>query len=459
MSETHLMIRPSLVRYQVLAAGCALAVLTYILRLGFSAGLPAIKRDLQLDSEQVGYLAAAFLVPYALFQVPGGLLGDRLGGRHVLTILVLGWSLFTAAVALVVLLPEETFWPFALLILLRFLFGMFQAGGFPVWARVVADWMPLQERGAAQGTVWTFSRLGGALSPFLILGLFWLFGTWTTPFLALAGLGVLWCALFWPWFRNKPEEMPQVNAAELALIGAGRIESGPTLPGAFQAGDPPLRKSDRPRTESLPWLKMLSSPSVWGLSMQYAFAGFAGNFVTSWLPTYLEEHRELSQETSSVIFGLTLTAGLVSCLLGGFLSDWLIRRTGNRKWGRRAIGLIGFACAGLASLAVPWVDAAWLVGGLFCISFFFNDINMGPAWASCADVGERHAGSLSGTMNMMGSLVGAASMTLAGYLLKREQEELLFILFACSYGIASLSWLLVDVTKPLTPRNDSPLAA
>ncbi|MBI3822552.1 MAG: MFS transporter [Planctomycetes bacterium] len=430
------------VRYQVLAAGCTLAVLTYVFRLGFTSAMAAIKRDLHLDNEQVGYLAAAFLVPYALFQVPGGLLGDRLGGRHLLTILVVGWSVLTAAVALVVLLPVDTIWPFALLLLLRFLFGMFQAGGFPVWARVIADWIPLSERGAAQGTVWTFSRLGGALSPFLILGLFWLFGVWTMPFLALAGLGILWCVLFWPWFRNKPEEMPQVNEAELALIAAGR------MPATAAVG-----------AEPVPWKKMLASPSVWGLSMQYAFGGFAGNFVTSWLPAYLEEHRGLSPAATSVIFGLTLTAGLVSCLAGGMLSDWLIRRTGNRKWGRRLIGLVGFACAGLASLAVPWAGAAWIVGALFCVSFFFNDINMGPAWASCADVGERHAGTLSGTMNMMGSLVGAASMTLAGYLLERDAEKLLFILFACSYGIAALSWLLVDVTKPLAPRSDPPLAA
>src|SRR5262245_24028138 len=193
--------RPTKVRYQVLAAGCTLAVLTYVFRLGFTSAVPAIKRDLHLDSEQVGYLAAAFLVPYALFQVPGGLLGDRLGGRHVLTILVLGWSILTAAVALVALLPVETIWPFVLLVMLRFLFGMFQAGGFPVWARVIADWIPLSQRGAAQGAVWTFSRLGGALSPFLILGLFWLFGAWTMSFLSLAGLGILWCVLFWPWFR------------------------------------------------------------------------------------------------------------------------------------------------------------------------------------------------------------------------------------------------------------------
>ncbi len=431
-------VQPSKVRYQVLAHGCTLAVLTYIFRLGFTAGLPDIKTDLGLDSEQVGYLTAAFLIPYALFQVPGGLLGDRMGGRHVLTLLVLGWSLLTAALALIVLLPAGSVWPFAVLLGLRFFFGMFQAGGFPVWARVVADWIPTHERGSAQGLVWTFSRLGGALSPFLFLGLFHAFGTWTTPFLALAGLGAMWCALFWPWFRNRPEEMSQVNSAERDLIAAGRTASSGTLDAGLRA---------------VPWGKMFSSPSVWGLCMLYAFGGFAGNFVTNWLPAYLREHRGLSRDSATLVFGLTLSAGLVSCVLGGFLSDWIIRRTGNRKWGRRLLGVVGFGCAGLASLAVPWVADVWLLGLMFCLSFFFNDIIMGPAWASCADVGERYAGTLSGAMNMMGSLAGAAGMTLAGYLLQRKQEEMLFILFAFSYGLAALSWLLVDVTKPLAGRG------
>jgi sugar phosphate permease len=442
--------RPTNVRYQVLAVGCTLAVLTYIFRLGFTAGLPDIKEQLELDKEQAGYLTAAFLVAYAVFQVPGGLLGDRLGGRHLLTILVLAWSALTAAVALVVFLPAGTNWPFGLLLVLRFLFGMFQAGGFPVWARVVADWFPLRERGAAQGLNWTFSRLGGALSQFLFWGLLILFGTWTMPFLALAGLGVVWCAVFWPWFRNKPDEMPQVNAAERALIAAGRAAPAAAADGAFQAGEPPIHNPALPQApERTPWLRMLTSASVWGLAMQYAFGGFAGNFVTNLLPTYLRDQRGISPGTTALISGLTLTAGLVSCLAGGVLSDLIIWSTGNRKWGRRLIGVIGFACAGLASLAVPWAGSIWLLGVLFCASFFFNDIIMGPAWASCADVGERHAGTLSGAMNMMGSLAGAAGMTLAGYLLKREQEEVLFILFACSYGVAALSWLLVDVTKPL----------
>src|SRR5262245_51449992 len=207
---------PSKVRYLVLAVACSLAVLTYVQRQGFVAGTPYIKKDLGLNDEQMGYLASVWLVAYGLFQVPAGLLGDRLGARHVLTILVLGWSLLVGVVILTTILPPDAWLVFACLVVLRFLFGGFQAGGFPVLARVIADWMPARQRGFAQGTVWTFSRLGGALAPLLVV---WLitkvfFGDWAMPLWLLSVLGVLWCAFFWRWFRNKPEEMPRVNAAE-----------------------------------------------------------------------------------------------------------------------------------------------------------------------------------------------------------------------------------------------------
>jgi len=189
----------------------------------------------------------------------------------------------------------------------RFLFGMFQAGGFPALARVLADWMPAQQRGLAQGMVWTFSRLGGFLAPFLFL---WLFkavgGWWAPPFWFLAGFGFLWCAAFWPWFRNRPGEMPQVNAAERELIAAG--QSAPVRPGP------------------LPWSRFIRSRNVWALCLMYGFVGFSGNFITTLLPVYLKDHRHLNSDTRAWLSGLPLAFGIVSCVCGGYVSDWLIRR-------------------------------------------------------------------------------------------------------------------------------------
>src|SRR5438105_27159 len=253
--------QPTGFRYLVLTAACSLALLTYLQRQAFVAGTPYIQRDLGLDDEQLGYLLSGWLVAYGIFQMPGGMLGDRIGARHLLALLVLGWSLVLGSVALIALLPTAGWLAFAILMALRFLFGAFQAGGFPGLARVVADWIPTPERGFAQGLIWTCSRLGGFVAPLLVgLWLFKVFEGWAIPFVILASLGLLWSVCFWPWFRNRPAEMRQVNAAERALIESGRTAV-------------PVRP------EPIPWARLLGSRSVWGLCLMYGFVGFSGNFI------------------------------------------------------------------------------------------------------------------------------------------------------------------------------------
>jgi MFS transporter, ACS family, glucarate transporter len=427
--------KPTCVRHLVLAAACTLAVLTYLQRQAFVTGMSYLKSDLRLDDRQVGFLLAAWLIAYGAFQLPGGLLGDRLGARHLLTLLVAGWSLTLAAVATIALVPRQGWLPFALLFALRSLFGLFQAGGFPGLARVIADWVPIRRRGYAQGLMWTFSRLGGFAAP-LLFGL-WLFpalGGWALPLVILAVPGLLWCAAFWPWFRNRPAEMPQVNEAERRLIAPGR----PAAP---------------PPRAAVPWLLFLRSRNVWALCLMYGFVGFSGNFITNWLPSYLKGRRNLSDPVMAWLSALPLAFGIVSCVLAGTLSDWLIRRTGSRNAGRRLVGGLSLALAAPLILAPVWIgkEDVVLLALAFCLAFFCNDAIMGPAWASCADIGDRHAGALSGAMNMTGQFFAAFAMGFAGVLFKQDLDHLVFIAFACSYALAALCWLLVDVTKPLEP--------
>ncbi|MGI8979709.1 MAG: MFS transporter [Pirellulaceae bacterium] len=427
--------KPTFVRYQVLAVACSLAVLTYVQRQGFIAATPYIKKDLGLHDGQMGYLLAVWLVAYGIFQVPGGLIGDRIGARHLITLLVLGWSLTLLAVALTVFLPAGGWLALVVLLALRFIFGGFQAGVFPGLARVVADWMPAQQRGFAQGSIWTFSRVGGAVAPVFVVWLITrVFHGWATTITLVAGLGLAWCAFFWLWFRNRPEEMRQLNSAERALIARNR-------PAVLAT------------TGLVPWGQMLTSPSVWGLCLMYGFVGFAGNFITSFLNVYLRDHRHLPDGTTAWLAGLPLAAGVVSSLSGGVISDWLIQRLGSRKWGRRLVGCVALGLAGLATLCTPWVHEVWQLAIVLGAWMFFNDAMLGPAWASCADIGERYAGTLSGAMNMTGAFMGAAGMTLAGLLLKSGQHYLMFSVFAASYALAALCWFAVDVTKPLVPRQ------
>jgi sugar phosphate permease len=427
---------PTRVRYQVLGVACSLAILTYIQRLGFMAGAPEIKSALGLSDTNVGDLMAIWALAYGLFEVPGGLLGDRWGGRAVLTGLVLAWSFATAGLTLVVLLPDSLPLRLGYLLVLRFLFGMFQAGGFPGLARVLTDWMPVAQRGSAQGLVWMSSRLGGAVSPLLLAALFGLFGgEWRWPFLILAAFGVVWCAAFWPWFRNKPWEKAGVNTAELQLIAANRPPYGS---GHVRA----------------PWAKMVRSRSVWALCLMYGFTGYSGYIFTSMMTTYLQDTRGLRAADAKWVSSLPLACGILTCALGGVFSDWIIRRWGSRKWGRRVPGLIGHTIAGVAILSTIWVpsgpgEPVWPLALLFAATFACSDLAIGPAWASCGDIGERYAGTLAGTMNMIGAFFGATSNVVTGRLLDAKLPALLFVSFACSYWLAALCWFGVDATKPL----------
>jgi sugar phosphate permease len=435
--ETLKSARASRVRYLVLAAGCSMALLTYAHRLGFAVFTPEIKRDFGLTDQGVAYLASAFLVAYGLCQVPAGLAGDRLGARLLLTLFVVAWSLVTAVIALLPAVAHSTgqpqlllLEPLVLLLILRALFGVAQSGAFPVFTRVLADWMPLTERASAQGAIWTASRLGGALVPFVLVWLSQVFNGWRIPLAILSALGLLWSAAFWYWFRNRPEDVGRVNTAELAHIRAGRTAA---------AGLP----------SAIPWARIARTRSVWFLCLMYGSCGPAGNFIFTLLPLYLRDHRKLPPDTVAWLVGLPLSVGLFACLLGGVASDWLIRHWGSRKWGRRVNGVAGLALAGVSFGAIAWVEDVWLLGLVLCAVQFGNDFCMGPAWAACADVGERYAGTVSGAMNMTSNVVGGAGAALAGYLFDQGHAGWVFVAFGAVWILGALSWLGIDVTKPV----------
>src|SRR5262249_1809553 len=151
---------------------------------------------------------------------------------------------------------------------------------------------------------------------------------------------------------------------------------------------------------------------------------------------------------------LPLACGVVGCVLGGFLSDGIVRRTGNRKWGRRVVGAFGLALGACALLGTIWgKDPVWL-GVLLCATFFGNDLALGPAWAACGDIGERYAGTLGGTMNMTGSITGATGALIIGYLLEHDRPILLFVILSAVYALGTLFWMGVDVTRSLVHVAD-----
>ena len=207
--------RRSRVRFGVLGFAVALAAVTYLDRVCISDAdvTKAIQAELRLSDTQMSFVFSAFTLAYALFEVPTGAWGDRVGPRRVLTRIVVWWSSFTMATA--------TATNFGWLLLVRFLFGAGEAGAFPNVTRTFSRWFPVSERGMAQGIFFAGAHLGGGLTPIAVgflLG--WL--PWRGLFVVFGMIGFVWALAWYRWFRDEPSEHPDVSPEELAHIEAGR---------------------------------------------------------------------------------------------------------------------------------------------------------------------------------------------------------------------------------------------
>ena len=412
-----------------------LAIITYIDRVCISQAAGDIRRDLGFTEQQMGWVFSAFTISYALFEIPGGWMGDRYGPRSVLMKVVVMWSVFTAATGAA--------WNFLSMVVCRFLFGVGEAGCFPNVTKIFTIWLPANERVRAQGILWLSARWGGAFTPQLVVLVF-AFVNWRWAFVLFGLLGVVWAVAFFRWFRDRPGEHPGVNAAELALMdGAER---------------------NAPSHESVPWRKLCTNPTVLLLWLQYFCMSYGWYFYITWLPTYLREARGVSLQKSALLAGLPLFFGGVGCFVGGWVAKRLAERWANVRRARRVVACSGlFGAGALLVIATRINDPVYAMLALGCASFA-NDLAMAPDWAACMDVGGRLAGSLSGSMNMMGNLGGAVGPVVVGYILASSKVApdaaptmagwtMAFLVAAAIYVVGAIAWLFIDPVTPLEERG------
>lgn len=478
MTPTPSLGAPTRVRYTVLAFFCTLSMITYIDRAFWGSAQEDIKRELGLRS--VADLAVAlwaFQLAYALFEVPTGYLGDRYGPRKTLIRIVLWWSVFFALTTTV----GYQFGPVALvgmtglyiLVVFRFLFGVGEAGAYPNMARGLYNWFPVSQRGTAQGAVWMSARFMGGLTPLIwlclvdpqVLGLHWRSGFWI-----FCGVGLLWCAAFAWWFRNTPEEHSATNQAERDLIASGR-------------GAEPIHGG-------VPWKRIFRSRNLWYVCGMYVCINYGWYFFMYFLPDFLK--KQFASQTGTLgervvmalLAGGPLLIGVLGCVFGGILTDRYVRRTGDRKWGRRLYGVLGLSGA-VAGYGVAILGAVnknmWVFAAGVALSGFFNDLTMGASWAVCQDIGRRYSAIVSGFMNMIGNLGGVATLIVTSRIMKSTvsaKEEaakaagtdvadairageiegyiINLSLYALAYAIGVLFWLKIDASKPIIAEDESP---
>jgi MFS family permease len=413
---------PSGARHVVTAFAVALALITYIDRVAISVSVPFISKDLGLSTIQMGWALAAFGWAYAVFEIPGGWLGDRIGPRRVLMRIVIWWSLFTAATGWA--------WNATSLIVIRALFGAGEAGAFPNLTRVFTTWLPARERERAQATLWLATRVSGAFTPVLVAGLISAIG-WRRTFEVFGAIGVVWAVLFYRYYRDQPADHPAVNSAELALL-------------------PPPTETAIAHT-GVPWGLIFSSPHVWLLSIQYMCLAYGWWFYINWLPTYLRNARGTTLTMGALLAGLPLLLGGAGCLVSAALIPRLAKKFGSVALARRIIAVTGFAGASACIVIFTGIEDPTRAMIVLGFAGFFNDFVMPAAWAGTMDIGGRYSGTVSGAMNMMGSIAGASSVLVVGYLLAWTGQNwtLTFYVSSGIYLVGAVCWLFLDSHTPL----------
>jgi len=365
-------------RYLLVTLTFLLSLLLYIDRVNISAAKESITTSLSLTDKQFGWVISAFALGYALFQTPGGVLADRFGPRLVLASVVSFWSLFTGLTAAAR--------NFLSLLAVRFLFGAGEAAAFPTMARAFYSWIPMKERGTVQGVNFAGSRLGAAFAMPLVAWMITVLG-WRGTFLFWAVVGFGWALIWYLWFRNDPAQHPRISPAELEYIRRNRQQT----------------KDDKSGQPQLSVGVLLRSRNMWLAMVQYFCSNFTFFFALSWLFPHLKKTYTLTP----VQAGVFTAAPFVFAALGNWGAGMLVDRIYRQgRWvlSRRAPAMVGFFLAAVGLVISVYMQHPVTAVVFFSLALFGADMTLPPSWSLCIDIGRKHSGAVSGTMNMAGNI-------------------------------------------------------
>ncbi len=409
--------KPTRVRYKVVGLAIGLAMVTYLDRACIGTLAPDIMRDLSLSKEQMSVIYSAFALAYGLFEIPTAWWADRRGTRNVLTRIVLWWSAFTMATAAVFNL-----WS---MLIVRFLFGAGEAGAWPCVARTFSRWIPLAQRGRIQGVFFSGAHLAGGLTPMLALAISAAFG-WRSVFLVFGLIGLAWCAVWYWWFRDEPSEHPEVNAAENALITAGRGEGANHHEGWAY------------------WRRLFAHRNTLPLCLAYIPNSCAFYFCITWLPTYLKEKHHFDAMALGFFSGLPLMTAVIGDLFGGAATDWVTRKFGLRL-GRAGVAGVGNTIAGVAMLAATVAPHPVVAISLISLSVMATMFTLGASWGTCLDIGGQHVGVVSAAMNTAGQVGSFCTPLVVTWLLGRFGDWNAPVLaIGGMFLLGASCWFLID---------------
>ena len=404
----------------------AISVVTYIDRVNISVTARQMMPAFGLTDQQMGFVFSSFVIGYALFQIPGGWLGDRWGARIVLTVGLLWWSCFTAFTAMAATSPlADSVGIIGALALTRFLLGIGEAVALPTFNRAVTDWLPAHERGLGIGIAIGGIGVGSAITPPFTAWIMVNYG-WQSAFYLAAALGMGLAIVWWSFARNHPADHPWE-----------RVQRQPTTPELASALSP-----------SIPWSSLRNTPTVWWLVLSYACLGYVAYVYMSWFYLYLVNVRGFNVLRGGVFAAAPFLAILISCPLGGWATDRLVLRFGLTQ-GRRFIGLAGMVLAAAFIALGAMMESPYLAIASLSLGAGWLYFSVGAYWASTSDLSHTHAGSLSGLMNMGANIGGTLSPTITPWLASQWGWPISLATAALVAFIGGILWLKIDPGKGL----------
>jgi len=421
------------IRYVLVLWLMVLSAVAYLDRTNISIAGIEISQEFAISKIRLGGIFSAFLIGYAGFQIPAGLLARRLGPRRTLGLLGVWWGFF---IALTALIPRGTGEALVILVMIRFALGAGEATMYPATSQFVERWFPVKERGKANGFIFAGIGLGAGLTPALVNAIIQHHG-WRASFGFSACVGATAGLVWYLMARDTPEEHPWVGDAERALIVSTRRVA--------RVGEEDTARYGRHR---VPWADILSSRAILALTASYFSFGYVAWLFFAWMYIYMAQVRGLNLKTSALYAALPFIAMTIGCMLGGIVSDWIAARFGLRT-GRCL--LPGVALALTAGLLVVGSQARSAETAALVLALGAGVLYLAQSsfWAVSADIAGEYTGVVSGMMNMGGQLGGACTAWLTPVLAARFGWEMSFVVAASLAAAGGLVWLAIDPNQQL----------
>jgi MFS family permease len=404
---------------------CVMYLITYVDRVNISTAAIEFRKELNISAADYGWIFSAFSISYALFQIVGGWIGDRFGPRLTLCLCGVVWAASTIFTGL-----ANGFWG---LVIARFVLGLGEGATFPTATSAMSNWTWQGWKGFAQGITHSFARFGNFVAPPIVAALIGVW-SWRGSFVALGLISLIWVVVWALYFRDDPREHAGISEAEIGVLPnyGTRLERG-----------------------EVPWARLL--PRMMPTTVVYFCYGWTLWLYLSWMPQYLQHTQNLDLKKAAFFSSAVFFAGVIGDTLGGVVSDWVYKITGDLATARRNV-IVGSLLGSLVFLApVLFVSDVFVVAACLSAAFFCLELTIGPIWSVPMDIAPKHAGTASGIMNTGSAVAAIFSPIVFGYII--EWTGNWNLPFAGSIGLLLVGAILAFWMRPeLTLEEKSPEA-